>query len=107
MMDEKLNRLLNTAGKNFFIFHVEDILASFEDMESNQGFKTSKIKQYYAAQHGFRSKDEYGIRVRVNAVMQIVRENAVKRALEIVDLNDPRILDEAKEKVQKLREEPV
>ena len=105
MTPEKINRLLRTAGKNFFILHIEDILASFDRLDSDPDFKAQKIRDYYADQHGFESKDEYGIRVRLNAVMQIVRAGEVRVALEMINTDDSRIMPEAVEKMKQLLRE--
>lgn len=88
MTTAKITRLLNTAGKHFFIFHIEDIMECFERMEEDTDYKTRKIAEYYKAQNGFKSKDEYGVRVRVNAVLQIIRANAVKDALKMINIQD-------------------
>ena len=105
MTPEKINRLLCTAGKNFFILHIEDICAFSERLDANPDFKEQKIREYYLEQHGFESKDEYGIRVRLNAVLQIVRAGEVKAALEMINTDDVRILPEAVESVKRhLRE---
>jgi hypothetical protein len=105
MKPEKINRLLCTAGKNFFILHIEDILASSDRLDADSDFKAQKISQYYAEQHGFESKDEYGIRVRLNAVLQIVRAGEVKTALEMINTDDVRILPDAVETVKRLLRE--
>jgi hypothetical protein len=102
MTPEKINLLLCTAGKNFFILHIEDILESFDRLDADPDFKAQKISQYYLEQHGFESKDEYGIRVRLNAVLQIVRAGEVKVALEMINTDDIRILPEAAEITEEL-----
>ncbi|WP_029201390.1 hypothetical protein [Oribacterium sp. NK2B42] len=105
MTPEKINRLLCTAGKNFFILHIEDILESFDRLDTDPNFKAQKIREYYQEQHGFESKDEYGIRVRLNAVLQIVRAEEVKSALEMINTDDVRILPEAAKTVKRLLRE--
>lgn len=100
MTSEKIKRLINTAGSNFFILHIEDLLsADFSD----PNVKNNKISEYYRDQHGFVSKDEYGIRVRINAVIRIIEAGAVDEAIEMINPDDKRILPEAREKVMALR----
>ena len=102
MTPEKINRLLNTAGKSFFILHIEDMIASFDFLDTSPDFKTQKIEEYYKAQNGFESKDQYGVRVRVNAVMQIIRAGAVRKAIDLINPDDVRLSVEAQERMKDL-----
>lgn len=100
MTSEKIKRLLNTAGSNFFILHFEDLLSC--DL-SDPDVKNRKISEYFREQNGFVSKDEYGIRVRINAVLRIIEAGVVKEAIEMINPDDPRILPEARNKVLELK----
>ena len=102
MTSEKINRLLNTAGKSFFILHIEDMIASFDILDTSPDLKTQKIEEYYKAQNGFESKDQYGVRVRVNAVMQIIRAGAVRKAIDLINPDDVRLSVEAQERMKDL-----
>lgn len=105
MTDEELERAINTCGKNFLALHVEDI-ATHHDELSPRGSqpKDQRVRQYYREQHGFYSKDEPGIRSRLNAVLRIIRAGRTGDALESVLTDDVRILPEAKETARKLLE---
>ena len=100
MTSEKIKRLLNTAGSNFFILHIEELLSC--DL-SDPDVKNRKISEYFREQHGFVSKDEYGIRMRINAVFRIIEAGAVNEAIEMINPDDPRILPEARNKVLELK----
>ena len=92
---EKVDRLLNSAGKNFFAFHIQDILSCWPELDVDPELKSLKIRQYYREQRGFRSKDEYGVRVRLNAILQILRAGMIRDALMLVNEKDPRMNPQA------------
>ena len=103
MTDKELERAVNTCGKNFLAFHIEDITKHYDELAPRGSqFKDRRIRQYYRDQHGFYSKDEAGIRVRLNAVLRIIRSGRARDALESVLTDDPRILPEARAAAQKL-----
>ena len=105
MTDEELERAINTRGKNFFALHIEDIAAHYDELAPRGSqLKDQRIRQYYREQHGFYSKDEAGIRTRLNSVLRIIRAGRTRDALESILTDDARILPESKERAKKLLE---
>lgn len=81
MTNEELERAVNTCGKNFLAFHIENIVKRYGELAlRGSQFKDQRIRQYYRDQHGFYSKDEAGIRVRLNAVLRIIRSGRTREA---------------------------
>ena len=99
--DSKILNDIKSAGKNYLALNIEYVLLNIDDME-DMDFKNKVINKQFQEQKGFSDKDISGTRTRVNALLRIIYANKIIYALEQINKDDPRILDEAFEEVQNI-----
>lgn len=95
-------RDLGTAGQNFFVFHLEDILENFHRFEDGE-YKKAKITEYFEKQDGFNDNAWENVRSRVNASLRIIRKGHVWDALDMVRGDSKSVLTETVIKAEELR----
>lgn len=76
MVDEKIN----SAGKSFLAFRMEDLLRRIGELD-NRTLKKELIEEYYNNQIGAYDSDNSGTTTRVNAAIRIIKADKVLYAL--------------------------
>lgn len=98
---EKINDDIKSGGQSFIGMHIEDILSRIPELEDRNN-KKMVIKEYFDNQQCFYDSDIGGTRIRVNAVIRIIKANQVKYVLEKIDGSNPLVAPEAVERAQSL-----
>lgn len=107
MQDKVLKRDIESAGGWFVGEYSNSIIEKYNDLESNKDYKNQFIKDVFNNQG--RDSDYGGTRVRVNALLRIVRGNKVLEALNYIiasdriNKDDPNAIEMAKEVLMKLQ----
>lgn len=98
MQDKALKRDIESAAL---------VIENYQNLENNKGCKNKFIKDVFNSQG--RDSDYGGTRVRINALLRIVRSNKIIEALEYIidsdriNKDDPKAVEMAKEALIKIK----
>lgn len=101
MQDKVLKRDIETSGGWFVGEYAAIVVDKYHELENDQDFKNEFIRDIFHNQG--RDSDYRGTRVRINALLRIIRNNKIIEALEYVidseriNKDDPKAVEMAKE----------